>query len=102
MCAVFDVSESLFVDVLEGHLVQDIAQIRIGGVGIGHGGLIDPKNSRKSDSIRLRILSFINDHYRTVTLEDVANHFNYSVTHRLQKNTQLKGKPADRHHQPVF
>ena len=43
--------------------------------------LIAPKNSRKSDSIRLRILSFINDHYRTVTLEDVASHFNYSVPH---------------------
>ena len=30
---------------------------------------------------KLRILSFINDHYRTVTLKDVASHFNYSVPH---------------------
>lgn len=34
-----------------------------------------------SDSNKLRILSFINDNYRTVTLEDVATHFNYSVPH---------------------
>lgn len=34
-----------------------------------------------NDSGRLRILSYINDHYRTVTLEDVASHFSYSVPH---------------------
>ena len=33
------------------------------------------------DNNKLRILSFINDNYRTVTLEDVASHFNYSVPH---------------------
>ena len=38
-------------------------------------------SSRSADSSRLRILSFINDHYRTVTLEDVASQFNYSVPH---------------------
>ena len=32
-----------------------------------------------AENSKLRILSFINDHYRTVTLEDVAARFNYSV-----------------------
>ena len=36
---------------------------------------------QRTDSSKLRILSYINDHYRTVTLEDVAAHFNYSVPH---------------------
>ncbi len=34
-----------------------------------------------TDNSKLRILSYINDNYRTVTLEDVAAHFNYSVPH---------------------
>ena len=32
-----------------------------------------------TDSPTLRILSYINDHYRTVTLEEVARRFSYSV-----------------------
>ena len=35
----------------------------------------------RTDSNKLRILSYINDNYRTVTLEEVASHFNYSVPH---------------------
>lgn len=34
-----------------------------------------------TDNSKLRMLSYINDNYRTVTLEDVAAHFNYSVPH---------------------
>ncbi len=34
-----------------------------------------------SDNTRLKILSYITDHYRTVTLSEVADHFNYSVPH---------------------
>ena len=37
--------------------------------------------ARLSTDNKLRILSYINDNYRTVTLEDVASHFNYSVPH---------------------
>ena len=40
---------------------------------------VDAKQS--ADSSKLRILSYINDNYRSVTLEDVASHFNYSVPH---------------------
>lgn len=40
---------------------------------------LDRKQS--ADNNKLRILSYINDNYRTVTLEDVASHFNYSVPH---------------------
>ena len=36
---------------------------------------------QKADNVRLRILSYINNHYKTVTLENLADHFNYSVTH---------------------
>lgn len=36
---------------------------------------------RPRDESKLRILSYINDNYRSVTLEDVADHFNYSVPH---------------------
>lgn len=35
-----------------------------------------PKNSSK-----LRILSYIHDHYRTVSLDEIAREFNYSVPH---------------------
>ncbi len=35
----------------------------------------------RSDSRRLRILSYIHDKYKTVTLEDVAREFNYSIPH---------------------
>lgn len=37
------------------------------------------EEKQSADSIKLRILSFINDNYRSVTLEEVADHFNYSV-----------------------
>ncbi len=36
---------------------------------------------QSSDSTRLKILSYITDNYRTVTLTEVADHFNYSVPH---------------------
>ncbi len=36
---------------------------------------------QKADNVKLRILSYINNHYKTVTLEDLAEHFNYSVPH---------------------
>jgi len=35
----------------------------------------------KTDNVKLRILSYINNHYKTVTLEELADHFNYSVPH---------------------
>ena len=35
----------------------------------------------KADNVRLRILSYINNHYKTVTLEELAEHFHYSVPH---------------------
>lgn len=38
-------------------------------------------SKQSADSSKLRMLSYINDNYRTVTLEDVAEHFNYSVPH---------------------
>ena len=37
--------------------------------------------TQEADSSKLRILSYINDNYRTVTLEDVASRFSYSVPH---------------------
>ena len=36
---------------------------------------------QNADSGKLRMLSYINDNYRTVTLEELAAHFNYSVPH---------------------
>ncbi len=36
---------------------------------------------QKTDNVKLRILSYMNDHYKTVTLEELAKHFNYSVPH---------------------
>ena len=35
--------------------------------------------AKAADNYKLRILSYINDNYRTVTLDDVASHFHYSV-----------------------
>ena len=35
----------------------------------------------KTRSARLRILSYIIDHYKSVTLSEVADHFNYSLAH---------------------
>lgn len=34
-----------------------------------------------ADNGRLRILSYVNDHYKTITLEELAAHFGYSVSH---------------------
>ena len=39
------------------------------------------ESKQGTDNNKLRILSYINDNYRTVTLEDVASQFNYSVPH---------------------
>ena len=39
------------------------------------------EKKERTDSNKLHILSYINDNYRTVTLEGVASHFNYSVPH---------------------
>jgi len=39
------------------------------------------EEKQRADSSKLRILSYINDNYRTVTLEEVASHFSYSVPH---------------------
>jgi len=38
------------------------------------------ENSRTENS-RLKLLSYINDHYRDISLEELAAHFNYSVPH---------------------
>ena len=43
--------------------------------------LIGRNEAKKPDNQRLRILSYINDNYRTVTLEDIADQFHYSVPH---------------------
>lgn len=43
--------------------------------------ITDYSDHTKTESNRLRILSYINDHYRDVSLEELAAHFNYSVPH---------------------
>ncbi len=58
---------SLFVKLLRGY--SDQVQ------------LIGPHASKKLNQQHLRLLGFIHDHYQTVTLEQVADHFHYSVPH---------------------
>ena len=55
--------------------------------------MIDSSEKAKLDDPRLLILSYINDNYRTVTLEQVAEHFHYSVPHcsKLIQNTAGMG-----------
>ena len=43
--------------------------------------MIDSSEKAKLNDPRLLILGYINDNYRTVTLEQVAEHFHYSVPH---------------------
>lgn len=43
--------------------------------------ITDYSENGKPESSRLRLLSYINDHYRNVSLEELAGHFNYSVPH---------------------
>ncbi|MCR5230559.1 MAG: AraC family transcriptional regulator, partial [Solobacterium sp.] len=43
--------------------------------------LIGPDAKDKLRNQRVSILSYINDHFRTVTLEDIADEFHYSVPH---------------------
>ena len=43
--------------------------------------MIDSSEKAKLDDPRLLILGYINDHYRTITLDEVADHFHYSVPH---------------------
>lgn len=43
--------------------------------------ITDYSENAGSENNRLRILSYINDHYRDVSLEELAAHFNYSVPH---------------------
>lgn len=41
----------------------------------------DYSEHTRTENNRLRLLSYINDHYREISLEELAAHFNYSVPH---------------------
>lgn len=43
--------------------------------------ITDYSENAPSGNGRLRLLSYINDHYRDISLEELAAHFNYSVPH---------------------
>lgn len=43
--------------------------------------ITDYSKSTRSENSRLRLLSYINDHYRDISLEELAAHFNYSIPH---------------------
>ena len=43
--------------------------------------ITDYAENARTENSRLRLLSYINDHYREVSLEGLAAHFNYSVPH---------------------
>ena len=58
---------SLFVKLLRGY--SDQVQ------------LIGPHANKKLNQQHLRLLGFIHDNYQSVTLEQVADHFHYSVPH---------------------
>lgn len=43
--------------------------------------ITDYTENTKTENNRLKLLSYINDHYRDISLEKLAAHFNYSVPH---------------------
>lgn len=58
---------SLFIKLLRGY--SDQVQ------------LIGTHANKKLNELHLQLLAFIHDHYKNVTLEQVADHFHYSIPH---------------------
>ena len=74
--------EVLLDDAYSWRLLEYLVPILFAKLLRGYADTVEQaasQSGKAADSHRVKILNYINNHYRTVTLEDVADHFHYSV-----------------------
>ncbi len=76
--------ETLIDDVYSWHILDNIVPILFSRLLRNYSDQVETVSSNEQNienKPRLQLLAYINDHYRTASLEEVSEHFHYSISH---------------------